>query len=142
MPHVVVLYTSNLEPLADIGQLCRSIRTELLSIRDERGEQPYPTAGTRVLAQSQTHFAVADGSEADDYGFIYINVRMAKGRSEAIKEATGARLTRCVERELAVLLAVKPVGITLQMDESPGQVFDAKFGSLRAHLAAKATKHA
>jgi hypothetical protein len=29
------------------------------------------------------------------------------------------------------VLLSEPVGITLQMDESPGQVFDAKDGSLR-----------
>ena len=77
MPHVVVLYTANLEPKTDMTRLCRALADELLSIRDEGGNQPYPTAGTRVLAFPAPHFAVADGK--GDYGFVYVNLRLAVG---------------------------------------------------------------
>ena len=129
MPHVVVLYTANLESETDMTRLCRALADELLSIRDEQGNQPYPTAGTRVLALPAPHFAVADGKA--DYGFVYVNLRLAAGRSDAVKKATGERLLAKVKEHFAPLLALRPVGITLQMDQSPGQVFDAKDGSLR-----------
>ena len=41
-----------------------------------------------------------------------------------------------MKQHFAPLLAIQPVGITLQMDQSPGQVFDAKDGSLRKLFAA------
>jgi len=129
MPHVVVLYTANVESKTNMSELCRVLANELLSIRDEDGKQPYPTAGTRVFALSSPHFAVADG--LGDYGFIYINLRMAAGRSDAVKKLTGDRLLEQANRYLASALEEFPVGITLQIDQSPGQVFDAKAGSLR-----------
>jgi 5-carboxymethyl-2-hydroxymuconate isomerase len=129
VPHVVILYTANIDQKTDMTRLCRALADELLSIRDESGNQPYPTPGTRVFAIPAPHFAVADGK--GDYAFVYINVRLARGRSDTIKETTGDRLLAKVKEHLEAVLLSEPVGITLQMDESPGQVFDAKDGSLR-----------
>jgi len=129
MPHVVILYTSNIERKTDVTRLCRSVADELLSIRDEAGKQPFPTAGTRVLAFPAPHHAVADGR--GDYGFVYVNVRMAAGRSDAVKKTAGDRVLEVVRQHLAPVLDTDPVGITVQMDQSPGQVYDAKDGSLR-----------
>jgi 5-carboxymethyl-2-hydroxymuconate isomerase len=80
-----------------------------------------------VLAYPAAHYAVADGS--GDYGFIYFNVRMAKGRSAAVHKAVGETLAATIREELAPLLAKRPVGLTLQVDEGH-EVFDAKLGNL------------
>jgi hypothetical protein len=47
----------------------------------------FPTGGTRVLAYPAAHYAVADGKA--DYAFVYLNMRMAAGRSEAVKKKAG-----------------------------------------------------
>ncbi len=61
MPHVVILYTGNLESEAGMSQLCRKLADTMLSVRDEAGKQVFPTGGTRVYALPAPHFAVADG---------------------------------------------------------------------------------
>jgi 5-carboxymethyl-2-hydroxymuconate isomerase len=134
MPHLVMLYTPQLEAEADFPRLCRKLADAMLSVRDEQGAQVFPTGGTRVLAYPAAHYAVADGS--GDYGFIYFNVRMAQGRSAAVHKAVGETLAAAVRDELAPLLAQRPVGLTLQVDEGH-EVFDAKLGNLHPLFAKK-----
>ena len=97
MPHLVILYTGNLDaPVAqggsDIDALCRSLADAMLGVKDEAGKQVFPTGGVRVLAYPAPHFAVADGGaagraagQAADYGFVYLNLRMGRGRSAAVQ---------------------------------------------------------
>ncbi|MCY1356488.1 5-carboxymethyl-2-hydroxymuconate Delta-isomerase [compost metagenome] len=128
MPHLVLLYTSDLEREADIGGLCRALADCMLEQRDETGRQVFPTGGTRVLAYPAAHAAVADGK--GDYGFLYANLRMGAGRSPAVHKQVGDSLLTVLRSRLDSLLEQRPIGITLQIDESPGQVFDAKHSSL------------
>ena len=61
MPHLVILYTPNIEGETDLSTLCRSLADTMLEQRDDEGRQVYPTGGTRVLAYPAAHYAVADG---------------------------------------------------------------------------------
>jgi len=128
MPHCVILYTPNLESKTDVSALCRKLADEMLVIRDEAGKQVFPTGGTRVLAYPAAHYAVADGK--GDYGFLYINVRMGAGRSAAVQKNAGDRLLAVVKQHVAPMFEKELVGVTLQIDESPGQVYDAKHSTL------------
>jgi 5-carboxymethyl-2-hydroxymuconate isomerase len=100
----------------------------MLTIRDEAGKQVFPTGGTRVLAYPAAHYAVADGK--GDYGFIYLNVRMGAGRSKDVQLHAGDTLLDVVKQHVAPWFDESLVGITLQIDESPGQVYDAKHSTL------------
>ncbi len=138
MPHVVILYTGNLEAEADVSTLCRSLADVLVEQQDEAGKPVFPVGGTRVFAYPSAHHAVADGGDAGraagetgDYGFVWINLRMARGRSDAVKQRAGDALLACAKRHFEPLFATHRVGVTLQVDESPGQVYDGKAGSLR-----------
>ncbi|MRD46737.1 5-carboxymethyl-2-hydroxymuconate Delta-isomerase [Caenimonas koreensis] len=128
MPHLVILYTPNIEKLTDLDVLCRSLADHMLTVRDEAGKQVFPTGGTRVLAYPAAHYAVADGK--GDYGFMYLNVRMAAGRSEAVKKRAGDGLLDVVKQHFAPVFDSSLLGITLQIDESPGQVYDGKHSTL------------
>lgn len=128
MPHCVILYTPNLETKTEVAVLCRKLADEMLRIRDEEGKQVFPTGGTRVLAYPAAHYAVADGR--GDYGFMYLNVRMGLGRSDAVKQSVGDRLLQVVKDHVAPMFERELVGITLQVDESPGQVYDGKHSTL------------
>ncbi|CAN7179653.1 MULTISPECIES: 5-carboxymethyl-2-hydroxymuconate Delta-isomerase [unclassified Variovorax] len=128
MPHLVILYTPNIERETDMTALCRTMADAMLEQRDDEGRQVYPTGGTRVLAFPAAHHAVADGK--GDYAFVYLNVRMATGRSEAVKKRIGDALLERVKTHFEPLLAKRHVGITLQIDEAPGQVYDGKCGNL------------
>jgi len=137
MPHVVVLYTGNLDQRSDMAALCRSLADTMLTVHAEDGSQVFPTGGTRVLAYPAPHFAVADGGAAGkaaggdgDYHFVYINLRMGKGRSDAVKTQAGDALLACAKAHFAPLLDERHMGLTVQVDESPGQVYDGKHSSL------------
>ena len=127
MPHLVILYTGNLEQATDMGALSRQLADTMLAQRDENGAQVFPTGGTRVLAYPSAHHAVADGS--GEFGFIYLNLRMARGRSAAVQQQIGDALVAASRAHFAPLLAERRVGITLQIDVG-AEVFDAKLGNL------------
>ena len=141
MPHLAILYTPNLDrPAAgggaDMTALCRSLADTMLAQRDDGGQAVFPPGGVRVLAYPAAHFAVADGGTAGraaggsgDYAFVYLQLRMARGRSAATHRAIGQALEACVRAHFAPLLAAQHIGITLQIDEG-GEVFDAKNSSL------------
>ena len=127
MPHLVLLYTPNLETELDMSGLCRSLADAMLTVRDEAGAQVFPTGGTRVLAYPAAHFAVADGS--GDFAFCWLNLRMARGRSEATEQRAGQAVLEAARTRFAPLLERRRVGLTLQVDVG-AEVFDAKFGNL------------
>ncbi|HVZ42719.1 MAG TPA: 5-carboxymethyl-2-hydroxymuconate Delta-isomerase [Ramlibacter sp.] len=128
MPHCVILYTPNVDRLTDMTALCRALADAMLTIRDEAGRQVFPTGGTRVLAYPAAHYAVADGQ--GDYAFVYVNVRMGAGRSEAVQKHAGDTLLAVAKQHFAPVLERQLIGITLQIDESPGQVYDGKLSTL------------
>jgi len=128
MPHCVILYTANVDRLSDMSALCRALADAMLTVRDEAGKQVFPTGGTRVLAYPAAHSAVADGK--GDYGFVYINVRMGAGRSDPVKKLAGDTLLAVAKRHFEPVFDRHPIGITLQVDDSPGQVYDGKHSSL------------
>jgi 5-carboxymethyl-2-hydroxymuconate isomerase len=127
MPHLVLLYTPNLETELDMSGLCRNLADAMLTVRDEAGAQVFPTGGTRVLAYPAAHFAVADGS--GDFGFCWLNLRMGRGRSEATQQAAGQAVLEAARARFAPVLERRRVGLTLQVDVG-AEVFDAKFGNL------------
>ena len=127
MPHLVILYTGQLDHETDMTQLCRRLADTMLTVRDEAGEQVFPTGGVRVLSYPAAHHAVADGS--GDHGFVYLNLRMGKGRSSAVHQAVGDALLQTAKAHFQTLFAKRHIGITLQIDEGH-EVFDAKVSNL------------
>ena len=135
MPHCVILYTPNIDAKTDVGALCRKLADTMLTVRDEAGKQVFPTAGARVLAYPAAHYAVADGKA--DYAFMYVNVRMGAGRSAAVQKQAGDTLLAVLKEHFAPIFAQELIGITLQIDESPGQVYDAKHSTLHPLFSSK-----
>jgi len=129
MPHIVILYTGNLEGEANMPALCRALADTLIEQRDEGGKVVFPKGGTRVFAYPSAHHAVADRDDGD-YGFVYLNLRMARGRSDDVKKRAGDALVAVARKHFEPLFATRRIGITLQIDESPGQVYDGKLGNL------------
>ena len=124
MPHVVILYTGNLDAVIDMPQLCRELADAMLAVRDEDGQQVFPTGGTRVLAYPAPHFAVADGGAAGraagfqaDYGFVYLNLRMNRGRTAQTQQAVGKALEAVVLQHFAELLKTRRIGLSIKARE-------------------------
>ena len=129
MPHLVILHTPGLDAETDLPALCRLLADTMLAQRDEAGRAVFPTGGVRVLAVPAAHAAVADGRH--DAAFAYLNLRMARGRSAAVQQQVGEALAAATHAHFAPLLARRPLGLTLQVDEGQ-EVFDAKLGNLHA----------
>lgn len=127
MPHLVILYTPQIERETDMTALCRALADTMLTLRDEAGAPVFPTGGTRVLAYPAAHAATTDGS--GDHAFCYLNLRMGRGRSAEVHRRTGEALVAAARAHFAPLLAARPIGLTLQVDEG-AEVFDGKFGNL------------
>ena len=136
MPHLVILYTGQLDTEVNMTQLCRQMADAMLTVKDEAGQQVFPTGGTRVLAYPAPHYAVADGGAAGqaaggtgDYAFVYMNLRMGRGRSETTQQRAGQALVEVAKAFFAPVMAQRHIGITLQIDVGP-EVFDAKHSNL------------
>lgn len=136
MPHLVVLYTGNLDQLTNMSALCRSLADAMLTVQDESGAQVFPTGGTRVLAYPAPHYAVADGGAAGkaaggdgDYAFMYLNLRMARGRSEATQQRAGEAVLAAVKEYMDPVMAERHIGITVNVDVG-AEVFDAKHSTI------------
>ena len=144
MPHLVILYTSNLEAKTNMTALCRALADTMIEQLDEDGKQVFPTGGTRVLAYPAAHYAVADdgtagraagkalgwaGGDAGDYAFVYLNLRMGAGRANATKNTAGEALLTKAQAHFGPLFAQNHIGITLQVDEGH-EAYSGKLGNL------------
>jgi 5-carboxymethyl-2-hydroxymuconate isomerase len=127
MPHLVVLYSGNLETETDMSALCHQLSDAMLNVRDEQGQQVFPTGGVRVFAYPASHYAVADGLR--DYAFVYLNLRMGRGRTVAVKQRAGEILLAAAKAHFEPLFAKRYIGLTLQVDEGQ-EVFDAKHSTI------------
>ena len=132
MPHVVVHYTATLEAEVEMPGLCRDMAAALIGLRDEAGAPLFPVGGTRVLAYPAAAWAVADGQ--GDYGFCYINLRIGAGRSAVKQKETGDAVLALVKKHFASAFEKRRIGVTVQIDEGAGQVYDAKHSNLHPLL--------
>lgn len=137
MPHLVILYTKALDEKVDLDGLCRSAADAMLAQRDEAGAQVFPTGGTRVLAFPAAHSAVADGQRP--YDFMYLNLRMARGRSPAVHKQVGDAILAAVRQWIDPLMEANYIGVTLQVDEGI-EVYDAKHSSIHPLFGGPARK--
>ena len=136
MPHLVILYSGNLDVRTDMSALCRALADVMLAQRDEGGQAVFPAGGTRVLAYPAPHFAVSDGGAAGraaggdgDYGFAYLNLRTGRGRSDGVQQRVGQALMAVAKTHFAPLMAAMHMGVTLHIDVG-AEVFDAKHSTL------------
>lgn len=152
MPHLVIYYTPNLDRETDMTALCRSLADTMLGVHDEDGKQVFPTGGTRVLAYPAAHCAVSDGGAAGraanthaaaasgdpgDYAFVYLNLRMGRGRSGTVHKKVGDALLLTTKSHFQHLFTQRHIGVTLQIDEGM-EVFDAKHSNLHPLFAPRA----
>jgi 5-carboxymethyl-2-hydroxymuconate isomerase len=116
MPHLVILYTANLEAETSMTALCRTLADTMLAVHDDTGQQLFPVGGTRVYAYPAAHYAVADGER--DYAFLYLRLWMAPGRTAAIRKEVGDALLASAKAHLGPLYERRHIGLTLQVEDT------------------------
>ena len=107
MPHIMIDYSANLEPDADIAGLCEVLRRTAAAL------EAFPEAGVRVRAFAADHYAIADGHPEN--GYIDISVRLREGREQSVKEAAVADLFEAARAHLAGVIATRPVMLSMEM---------------------------
>lgn len=109
MPHIAIDYTANLAddlaPLALAQKLHDAART--LGV--------FPLNGLRTFARVVEEFQV--GANTQDEAFINIQIRIAPGRPEELRQRIVDTLFATAEQTLATLLAKRPVGLQLEITE-------------------------
>ena len=126
MPHLVILYTPQLDRDTDMTALCHKLADTMIAQRDESGKAVFPVGGTRVLAYPAAQYAVADGEQGR--AFVYMNMRVTPGRSDELIKAVGDELLAAAKAHLAPVLDKVPLRLTLHIDATPPG-YEGKFSS-------------
>ena len=132
MPHLVLYYSSNLEPQVAFTPLCRALADCMVAAKDETVQNVFPTGGVRVFAYPAPHSAVSDGTRDATLGtdaFLFLHLNMKAGRSAATHKAVGDALMNVVKNHLADVFSERHIGVTLQITEG-AEVYDIRWNNL------------
>ena len=58
MPHLVILYTGQLDAEVNMTTLCRQMADAMLTVKDEEGKQVFPTGGTQYKFHVIVHIPI------------------------------------------------------------------------------------
>lgn len=84
MPHIIVEHSRWISSSFKMGALLDALHGEAMQI------EALPVGGLRVRSSGRKKSRVGDGAPANQ--FIYIVVRIGKGRSDAVRKEIGDRL--------------------------------------------------
>jgi len=114
MPHLTLEYSAGLADKESLSLLCRKLARCLQTLRD--GERNvYPAGGIRVRALCCETLCIADG--AIDAAFLHANLKIAAGRSEAVKRATGDALFEIIKEHFADMFERQGLALSLEINE-------------------------
>ena len=108
--------------------LCRDVADTLIELRDEKGGPLFPVGGTRVLAYPAA--GLCGGRRQGRLWLLLHQHPDRRGSQRCEEERVGDAVLAKVQAHFASVFEKNHVGVTLQIDESPGQVYDAKHSNL------------
>jgi 5-carboxymethyl-2-hydroxymuconate isomerase len=130
MPHLTLEYSANLSDGDSMAALCRKLAQRLGELRD--GDRAvYPIGGIRVRALCCETYCIADGMP--DAAFMHANLKIAAGRSEAVKRATGNALFDIVKEHFAETFERQGLALSLEINEF-GEAGTWKHNNLHTRL--------
>jgi 5-carboxymethyl-2-hydroxymuconate isomerase len=115
MSHMTLEYSANLRASGNFGQLCRSLAQFMVGLQGD-GKQVFPPGGVRVRAVPCEDFCIADGS-LGDAGFVHAILKIAAGRSAAVKQATCDGLFEIMKTHFADQFARQRLALSLELSE-------------------------
>ena len=110
MAHLIVEYSDNLNPGANIGELLKKANQTLIA---QQGV--FPVGGIRSRAIALKDYCVADGE--DDYAFVHLTLKVGFGRSEEVKQKFCNELFDMVKAHFAQQFAERYLAISMEMSE-------------------------
>ncbi|MEP9317824.1 5-carboxymethyl-2-hydroxymuconate Delta-isomerase [Pseudomonas sp. LABIM340] len=109
MPHIAIDYTANLaDDLASLG-----FAQKLHEAAQSLGV--FPINGLRTFARAIGEYRV--GANSKNEAFINIQVRIAPGRPEELRQRIVDTLFATAEQTLAALIEKRPIGLQLEITE-------------------------
>jgi len=114
VPHLTLEYSANLADNETIGRLCNTL-AQCLAEQRENGQRVYPLGGIRVRALRCEHYCIADGRA--DAAFLHANLKIAAGRSEVVKKATGDALFKLIKEHFAHEFEQRGLALSLELNE-------------------------
>lgn len=133
MPHLSVEYSANLDATGRIEALCRELAQCLDTARDDT-RKVFPTGGIRVRALRCDHYCIADGTL--DAAFVHLDLKIARGRSEVVRRATGDALLEVLNAHFADVFAQRGLALSVEINEF-NDLGTWKRNNLHARLKAK-----
>ena len=109
MPHIAIDYTANLTD--DLLPL--ELPRKLHEAARELGV--FPLNGLRIFARAIEQHHV--GADTRNEGFVNIQIRIAPGRPEELRQRIVDTLFATAEQTLAALIDRRPVGLQLEVTE-------------------------
>lgn len=114
MPHLTLEYSANLADNKSIGRLCKTL-AQCLAEQSENGQRVYPLGGIRVRALRCEHYCIADGRA--DAAFLHANLKIAAGRSDAVKKATGDAIFMLIKEHFVDEFEQNGLALSLELNE-------------------------
>lgn len=109
MPHIAIDYTANLTDDLYPLELPRKLHEAAISLA------VFPLNGLRTFARAIDQHHV--GADTRNEGFINIQIRIAPGRPEELRQRIVDTLFATAEQTLAALIDKRPVGLQLEITE-------------------------
>jgi len=125
MPHIELSYSSNLEDVVDVSELCNALRVSCIQTNVA------PLAGIRVRAFRCDHYSIADGDE--QHGYIDFSIRLREGRSPEEKENLTNSLFSTAEAFLSKDMQTHSIALSAELRDIDAG-YAPKTGSIRKFL--------
>ncbi|GAA5235766.1 5-carboxymethyl-2-hydroxymuconate Delta-isomerase [Verticiella sediminum] len=130
MPHIWIEYSANLAPSIDLPAVMAEVQAAAVG-----DGSVFPLAGARTRAVPVQDYRIADGHP--DNAFVHVLLRVGHGRSEAERDALGQRVFATLRKAFAPIMAQRPLGLSLQVDEAH-PTLNYKHSNYREYLAERA----
>lgn len=131
MPHIWVEYSANIEKELNVPVLLKKVQDALID-----DGSIFPFAGARTRGVRVDNYLIVDGHP--DNAFVHVLLRIARGRSEEDRKNAGERVFNAAKAHLADMMAARPLGLSVQMEEGD-ELVNLKTSNYREYLKARGT---
>ncbi len=111
MPHIIVEYTDNLGPEADMGGLLKKLAAKMRT-----SDGVFPVGGIRVRAIRLSEYVVADGE--DNYAFVNVTAKISAGRPADFKKRFFGEMFDIVKAHFEKIFAERYLALSLYVEEA------------------------
>lgn len=125
MPHLTIEYSENIEEninVRDLVKLMHDIAADIDAL---------PLGGLRTRAVPRKDFLIADGHETNV--FVNVALRIAPGRSDAIKKDAGEKLFNALSKFFEPFWQSDPIALSFEIQELDADLRWKK-SNIREHM--------